>query len=72
MKRVTRAQLRGRSLDPPCKKAHTAPYEYGPDDKRVFCYGIMDAMTEEPLDQCLICGAFVRNKTEPGGIGCHE
>ena len=65
MKRVSRAQLRGQPLDPLCKLAHTTTNEYGPDDKRVFCYGIEDAMTEEPEELCLKCGAFIRNETPP-------
>lgn len=72
MKRKTREQLRGRPLDELCKKAHTAPYEYGPEDNRVFCHGLIDAMTDEPPDQCRICGAFVRNETPPEGIDCNE
>ena len=63
MKRVSRAQLRGEPLDPLCKKAYTTTGEYGPNDKRVFCFGIMDAMTDEPEEKCVVCGAFVRNET---------
>lgn len=63
MKRVSRAQLRGKSLSPMCKKAHTTTNEYGLEDKRVFCYGLWEPMTEEPFDDCKLCGAFVRNET---------
>ena len=65
MKRISRAQLRGKSLDPLCKKAHTTANEYGLKDKRVFCYGILDAMTDEPLEDCRVCKAFVRNEEPP-------
>lgn len=65
MKRVTRAQLRGQPLDPLCKKARTATNEYGREDRRVFCYGWMDCMTEEPEELCAACGAFIRNATPP-------
>lgn len=65
MKRVSRAQLRGQQLDPLCKLAHTTTNEYGPDDKRVFCYGVYDAMNDEPEEQCVKCGAFVQNETPP-------
>lgn len=65
MKRVTRAQLRGRSLDPLCMKAHTTTNEYGPSDKRVFCFGWEDAMTDEPEELCKVCGAFIGNITPP-------
>ena len=62
MKRITRKQLRGKALDPLCKKAHTTTNEYGPEDKRVFCYGLWEAMTDEPFEMCLACKAFVRNE----------
>ncbi len=65
MKRITRAQLRGQPLDPLCRKAHTTTNEYGPDDKRVFCYGIYDCMTDEPEELCEKCGAFIRNESPP-------
>lgn len=66
MKRITRAQLRGRKLDELCRKAHTAPCNSGPEGYcKVFCYGTYDAMTDEPLHMCLNCGAFVRNETPP-------
>lgn len=65
MKRVSRAQLRGQALDPLCKIAHTTTGEYGPEDKRVFCYGVYDAMNDEPEELCVKCGAFVRNETPP-------
>lgn len=32
MKRITRAQLRGRKLDELCRKAHTAPSGGGPEN----------------------------------------
>ena len=67
MKRITREQLRGKKLDTLCIKARTAPYEYGLNDNRIFCHGLIDCMTDEPLDECLICGAFVRNETPPEG-----
>lgn len=69
MKRISRAQLRGQRLDPLCKIARTTTNEYGSDDRRVFCHGVYDAMTEEPEDLCLSCGAFVRNETPPAADG---
>ena len=63
MKRVSRAQLRGRPLDSLCKKAYTTTHEYGRDYKRVFCYGFEDSMTDEPEELCRVCGAFIRNAT---------
>lgn len=61
MKRISRAILRGRPLDPACKIAHTTTGEYGPEDNRVFCYGLYDASTEEVEDLCRNCKAFVFN-----------
>ena len=67
MKRVTRAQLRGKPLDPLCKKAYTTTGEYGPKDKRVFCYGFINSRNDEPEDLCAACGAFVGNMKPPEG-----
>lgn len=63
MKRVNRAKLRGRLLDRDCKSAHTNTGEYGNDDRRVFCYGIIDAMNDKYLEKCKKCGAFIQNAT---------
>ena len=63
MKRVSRAQLRRRPLDLLCKKAHTTTNEYGPEDKRVFCYGFICQMNDEPEELCAVCGAYVKNET---------
>ena len=57
--RINRAQLREKPLDADCKKAHTTSHELGDWDERVFCYGIADCMTDEPLKKCKLCGAFV-------------
>lgn len=65
MKRINRAQIRGKPLDPLCKRAHTTTNEYGLYDKRVFCCGIWDAMTDDPVKMCLLCKAFVRNEEPP-------
>lgn len=61
MKKVNRAKLRGKPLDSDCKSANTTTGEFGSDDKRVFCYGIIDAMNDEYLMKCKECGAFVYN-----------
>lgn len=61
MKKINRAELRGKPLDSDCKKAHTSTHEYGKDDNRGFCLGIKDLMTEEPLEKCEVCKAFVFN-----------
>lgn len=56
-----RAELRGMKLNKDCYKATTTKYEYGEYDKRVFCYGINDASTEELIDECRRCKANVIN-----------
>ena len=65
MKRITRAQMRGKPLDPLCKRAYTTTNEYGLDDKRVFCCGIWETMTGEPVEMCRVCKAFVQNEEPP-------
>ena len=62
MKRISRAQLRGASLDSDCKMAEISKHESGPDDNRCFCYGLIDLSTEFPLDKCRNCGAYVMNE----------
>lgn len=48
-------------LDKDCKKAHTTSHEYGLDDGRVFCYGLIDLSNDELLEKCKICKANVEN-----------
>lgn len=61
MKRVTRAELRGKRLDDDCKKAYTSNHEFGENDNRVFCLGLYDIETDYILDKCWPCRAFVDN-----------
>ena len=61
MKKVNRARLRGKPLDEDCKSTNRTTGEFGNDDRRVFCYGLIDAMTDEYLTKCKECGAFVYN-----------
>ena len=61
MKKVNRAMLRGKALDRDCISANTTTGEFGNEDKRVFCYGYTDAMTDEYLTKCKECGAFMYN-----------
>ena len=62
-KTIDRKHLRNAPLLPFCGKAHTTRHEYGPDDNRVFCYGVIDKMTDEYLVACKKCKAFVSNST---------
>ena len=58
---VNRAILRGKKLDGDCKKANVIINEYGPQDTRLFCYGLVDCSTESYLEKCINCGAFINN-----------
>ena len=60
IKTIGRDKVRGKPLDHDCYKAHTSR-EYGPDDPRVFCYGLEDMMTDELLKKCKLCKAHVSN-----------
>lgn len=72
-KTINRAQLRGKPLDPICRKAHVSKGEYGPDDNRCFCYGLYDAMDEEPLEMCRECKAYIDNSEPPKeNTGVHK
>ena len=62
MKLVSRAQLRGRPLDKDCEKAEISKHEYGPDDNRCFCYGLVD-QDGDSISECRECGAFAYNAT---------
>ena len=61
MKMVNRAILRGKKLDDDCKKANTTINEYGPQDNRVFCYGLVDCSTDSYLEKCITCVVFINN-----------
>ena len=61
MKKITRAMLRNKPLEKDCYKANTSSHEYGSDDNRIFCLGLMDLMTEELCDMCKTCKAHVNN-----------
>lgn len=56
-----RALQRGKNLDEDCYIATVSNNEYGPDDKRNFCLGLIDMMTEEMLEKCTECGAYALN-----------
>lgn len=60
---TNRAKLRGKPLDADCKTAQTTTHEYGPNDDRVFCYGLYDKRYDAPIDKCYGCKAFVENAT---------
>ncbi len=59
--RYDRAMQRGKPLDDDCKIAKISKYEFGMNDNRCFCYGLMDRVTEELLQKCRECGAYCLN-----------
>lgn len=63
--RINRIQLRGKPLDKDCKEAYCTTGEYGPNDERVFCYGLEDAKSDDLLKKCLKCPAHWRNAEPP-------
>ena len=67
MKMVGREILRGEKLDDDCRKASVTINEYGPQDNRLFCYGLIDCSTDDYLKKCIECGAFVDN-AKPLGV----
>ncbi|QHI72884.1 hypothetical protein [Aminipila terrae] len=60
-----RSELRGKSLDDDCKIAKISTHEYGMEDNRKFCYGLMEMSTEELIDKCITCKAYVDNAEPP-------
>jgi len=60
-KEVSREKLRGKPLDKECYTALITTNEYGKNDNRKFCYGFMDSSTEEIIEKCFECGAYVGN-----------
>ena len=60
---ISRAKIRGKKLDEDCKRAYTSTNEYGPDDDRVFCYGLIDYSTDEIIEKCRNCKALAYNAT---------
>ncbi len=62
---ISRRILRGKKLESECKRARTAAHQYGKNDDRVFCYGLIDCMNDEFLAECVTCGAFVDNAEPP-------
>lgn len=62
---ISRAKLRGKKLDEDCKRAYTSTNEYGSDDDRVFCYGLIDCSTDDLIEKCRNCKALAYNATPP-------
>jgi hypothetical protein len=58
---ISREKIRGKSLDDDCKEAQISRNEYGLQDHRCFCYGLIDCSTESYLKKCVECHAFTDN-----------
>jgi len=69
MKKINRSELRGKPLYKNCSKAKRTTNEYGPQDNRIFCYGLNDMTTDELIDQCKECKAHVSFAEEIRKIG---
>lgn len=61
---IDRARLRGKELDEDCRRAHVTRHEYGPEDNRVFCYGL-ERQPGSCEEKCATCAAFVWNAGPP-------
>ena len=62
MKTIGRDKIRGKHMDGDCYSAKTTRHEFGENDNRVFCYGLMDS-ADNILPKCLKCKAYVDNAT---------
>lgn len=59
MRKVSRAKLRGKPLNPDCYMANTTTNEFGKSDYRVFCFGLYQDKTDDLRDECMNCKANV-------------
>lgn len=62
---ISRAAIRGCKLDKDCHRAIISKCEYGPEDKRCFCYGLVELSTECALEKCRECKAYAYNAQPP-------
>ena len=61
---ISRAKLRGKPLDSDCKQAHRTTHECGMKDDRVYCYGLLEDMSEWQIkEKCRKCDAYIDNIT---------
>ena len=65
---INRAKLRGKPLDSDCNKAHRTTHECGMKDYRVYCYGLLEDMSDWQIrEKCRECGAYIDNITSLKG-----
>lgn len=61
-----RAKQRGKRLDEMCYKAMPLTQEYGENDARVFCSGLISPEYDDcTIPECLECDAFWANSEPP-------
>ena len=65
MKTISRVITRGKPLDYDCYDAKITRNQFGPEDARIVCYGLVDSMTDEILGKCKKCKAYVENADSP-------
>lgn len=62
MKKIDRGKLRGKPLDEDCSMATRTSHELGPNDNRIFCYGLVNCVNDEIISKCRECNAYWRNE----------
>ena len=62
MKTIGRDKIRGKRMEHDCYSAKTSRHEFGEDDPRVFCHGLLDT-ADNILPKCLKCKAYTYNAT---------
>jgi hypothetical protein len=67
MKTIGRDKIRKEPLDHDCYSAKTTRNEFGMDDNRVFCLGLLNECDDIQI-KCIRCRAFVDN-AEPLKVG---
>ena len=68
MKVINRSKVRGKKLYAECRTAKISRHEYGQDDPRLFCFGLVDSMNDELLPMCKACKAHVSNAEPWNGL----
>lgn len=62
---IGREKQRGKPLEWFCKFATVFKYEFGENDKRCFCHGLIDIENDEVFEECIKCGAYAINAKPP-------
>lgn len=62
---IGRGKQRGKPLEWFCKSATVLKYEFGENDKRCVCLGLINMDNGEILEECIKCGAYAINAKPP-------